>query len=161
MSEAVISLFPAVAFTGALPYATTDKNGFYRLVSPPFGKAWLCAVKPSSGYPDTNSLLFAPAKDDRPEIFLSPGSELDQDIHLAPPDGILEARVIDAVTKATAPDVRIMMRRRNPDAIYSKTISRDGHFLYALPAVPIEINVSAPGYQPWIETREPGLRTSP
>ncbi len=147
--EAGISLFPAAAFSGALPYATTDKNGFYRLASPPFGKAWLCAVKPGSGYPDTNSLLFAPEKDDRPEIFLAPGSELDQDIHLAPPDGILEAHIIDAVTKSTVPDGRIMMRRHNPEAFYSKTISRDGHFLYALPAVPIEVNVSAPGYRPW------------
>ena len=42
-----------------------------------------------------------------------------------------------------------VLRRHNPEAFYSKTISRDGHFLYALPAVPIEINVSAPGYQPW------------
>lgn len=149
VAEAGISLFPAAAFTGALPYATTDKNGFYRLVSPPFGKAWLCAVKPSAGYPDTNSLLFAPEKDDRPEILLAPGAELNQYIHLAPPDGILEAHIIDAVTKATVPDGRVMMRRQNPEAFYSKTISRDGRFIYALPAVPIQINVSAPGYQPW------------
>lgn len=149
VADANISLFPAVAFSGGLPYAKSDKNGFYRLVSPPFGKVWLSASKPSSGYPDTNSLLFAPEVDDRPELQLSPGSETNQDIHLAAPDGILEAKVIDGVTKAVVQDGRITMRRQKPASFYSTRLPRDGHFLYALPAAPIEITVSAPGYQPW------------
>jgi len=149
VADATISLFPAVPFEGGLPYAVTDADGRFRLVSPPFGKAWLCAVKPSAGYPDTNSLLFAPEVDDRPEIFLAPNAVFAQDVHLARPDGILEAQVIDAVTKEIVPNGHITMRRQKPQAIYSENIPKDGHFLYAMPSAPIEIFVTAPGYRQW------------
>lgn len=146
---ATLSLFPAGAFEGGLPYAVTDVDGRYRLVSLPYGKAWLCAVKPSAGYPDTNLLLFAPDVDDRPEILLAPNAILTQDIHLAPPVGVLEAQVIDAVTREAVPNGRIAMRRAKPQAIHSENIPNDGRFLYALPPAPIEISITAPGYRPW------------
>jgi hypothetical protein len=149
VTQASISLFPAAAFSGGLPYAATDQDGRYHLVSPPFGKAWLCAVKPTAGYPDTNSLLFAPEVDDRPEIFLAPHGVLTQDIHLAPPVGILEAQVIDAATRQIVPNGHIAMRRQKPHAIYSENIPKNGHFLYALPPARIEIFITAPGYRQW------------
>lgn len=149
VADATISLFPAVPFQGGLPYAATNADGRYRLVSPPFGKVWLCAVKPSAGYPDTNSLLFASEVDDRPEIFLDPNAVLTQDIHLARPVGVLEAQVIDTVTKAIVPNAHIAMRRQKPQAIYSENIPKDGHFLYALPSAPIEIYITAPSYRQW------------
>lgn len=149
VADAHISLFPAGAFQGSLPYAATDVDGRYQLISPPFGKAWLCAVKPSAGYPDTNMLLFAPEVDDRPEIFLAPNAVLTQDIHLAPPLGILEAQVIDAATKRIVSNGHIAMRRQKPEAIHSENIPKDGHFLYALPPAPIEIFITAPGYRQW------------
>ena len=149
LQGANISLFPAGAFSGGLPFAVTDEHGRYHLVSPPYGKAWLSAVKESAGYPDTNALLFAGERDDRPEVFLVPGAHLDVDIHLGPPDGILKASVIDNKTRDPLSVARLIMRRAEPSAVHSRTIPADGHFLFALPPVSIQISVTAPGYMPW------------
>jgi Carboxypeptidase regulatory-like domain len=147
--DAKISIFPMAAVSGGMPSATTDRDGRYRLVSPPFGDTWFSAVKETAGYPDTNALLFAPEVDDRPKVFLGPGTQTTLDIHLGVPDGILEGVVTDAAMKAKIGNARITLRREAPKAIYSGTLPPDGHFLFALPPTRIEISVTAPGYLPW------------
>jgi len=149
VADARISILPEGAFSGGLPFARSDRNGHYRLVSWVYGKTWISAVKERAGYPDTNNLLFAPEVDDRPEVLLSPGSYFELDIHLGQPDGILEATVVDATTGRALPDARILMRRDKPPSDYSGTIPADGHFLFALPEAPIELTVTAPGYRNW------------
>jgi hypothetical protein len=149
LTNAKISIFPMIAFSGGLPTAITDKEGHYRLVSPPFGDTWFSAVKETAGYPDTNALLFAPVTDDRPKVFLGPGSKFELDIHLGPPDGILEGVVVNAATKTRIANARIALRREQPEAIYSGSLPQDAHFLFALPSVPIGISITAPGYLPW------------
>lgn len=124
-------------------------EGHYCLASPPFGDTWFSAVKEIAGYPDTNALLFAPATDDRPKVFLGPGSNIELDIHLGPPDGILEGVVLNAATKARIANARIALRREKPEAIYSGSLPPDAHFLFALPPVPIAISITASGYLPW------------
>ena len=146
---AKISIFPSVAFSGMLPCAVTGQDGRYRLVSPPYGEAWLSAVKQDAGYPDTNALLFAPEVDTRPTVVLSPGSRLEVDIHLGHPYGTFEGSVTDGKTGAVVKNARITMHREKPESMYSATVAQDGHFIFALPAVPIEISISAPGYLPW------------
>jgi hypothetical protein len=75
------------------------------------------------------------------------------DIHLGPPDGILEGTVVDRDTGAVVPFARIAIRwKEDPSVFRSEGISRTGHFLYALPDRPISIEITAPGYQPWIYT---------
>lgn len=148
VAGARISIFPTAAGSGGLPFAVTDQNGNYHLVSPPFGETFLCAVKESAGYPDTNGLLFSRQEDDRPKVTLSPGSHLQVDIHLGSPDGVLEGSVIDAVSRAKVPTAKITLRKTHPDAFYSGTITQSS-FLFALPPTPIEISISAPGYMPW------------
>jgi hypothetical protein len=149
VSGAQISIFPSAATSGGLPSATTGKDGSYRLVSPPYGETWICAVKESAGYPDTNALLFAPAQDTRPKIILAPGSRLELDIHLGPPDGIFEGYVVDALTRAAVSNGRVALHRSQPESMYSGTLAPDGHFLFALPSAPIEVSITAPGHLPW------------
>lgn len=151
VSYAKISVFPMdVAISGPLPGTTTDKEGHYQLLSPPFpGRTRLGAVKPEAGYPDTQGSLFLSGNESNesmPELFLISGIHLEANIHLPPPDGLLEASIVDAKTGAPVSTARVLLHRDEPDAMYSTTISPDGHFLFALPPVPIEITVAAPGY---------------
>lgn len=149
VAGARISMMPESGFSGILPDAETNDRGRYRLVSPPCGFVWLVAVKESAGYPDTNALLFAPEVDTRAKVFLAPGSYVEQDIHLGPPFGVLEGSAVDAKTGAPVSKARILMRRDKPESMYSATMPPDGHFVFALPPVPIEISITAPGFLPW------------
>ena len=149
---ASIAIMPEGGWSGGMPAAFTNKDGHYRLVSPPFGRGWLCAVKESAGYPNTSSLLFIPANGVNPrvEVNLTSGSHLDLDFHLPPPNGILEASIIDAQTRAPVRTARITLLRPDlgPEAFYSGGV-RDGHVLFALPKAPIDISVAAAGYALW------------
>jgi Carboxypeptidase regulatory-like domain len=152
VGDAKISVFPMdVAVSGPMPSSRTDKNGRYRLLTPAFsGKTRLCAVKESAGYPDTQGLLFSSEKDVMPEISLVPGGVLDNiDMHLGPPDGVIEGAVVDSKTGRPISSARLTLHRDHPESFYSATLPSDGHFLFALPAVPITIQITAPGYQRW------------
>jgi hypothetical protein len=149
---ATISVFPMdVAVSGGMPGTTTDQEGRYRLHLPAYpGKTRLSARKESVGYPDTQGLLFASGKESMPEVKLTPGVNLEGiNIHLGAPDGILEGVVTDAKTHTPVSKARITLHRDEPESIYSTSLGPDGQFLFALPPVPIEITVSAPGYLRW------------
>jgi len=149
VSGAKIAIFPAGSISGGLPVATTGKDGRYRLVSPPYGKAWLSAVKESAGYPDVNGLLFSSKGESRPEVFLAPsGIYHDVDLHLGQPYGIVEGSILDAKTGTLIKNARILLHREEPLSMYSTTVT-DGHFLFALPPAPITISITAPGFLPW------------
>jgi hypothetical protein len=150
---AKISVFPMdVAISGPMPGgAVTDEKGEYKLMMPAYpGRVRLCAVKESAGYPDTQGLLFASGKESMPEVTLRPGDHLTGvDIHLGPPDGVLEGLVVDSRTQMPVRGARINLHRNNPESMYSGTLPPDGHFRFALPPTPIEISVTAPGFLPW------------
>jgi hypothetical protein len=150
ISEARISVLPMDGFSGTLPTAQTNKDGKYRLNSPPLGRTRLCAVKESEGYPDTQDLLFASGQEVMPEVNLTPKAYLyDIDIHLGSPDGTLEGVVVDAITGSPIARARLTLHRKVPESMYSTSLEEGGHFAFALPSVPIEITVTAPGYIPW------------
>lgn len=117
VSNATISVLPLdVGISGGLPIAVTGKNGRFRMMSPSYpGRTRFVAVKEAAGYPDTQGLLFVSGvenKESRPEVLLSPpGAHMQVDIHLPPPDGILEATVIDAKTQAPISNARVMLDR--------------------------------------------------
>ena len=108
-------------------------------------------MKESAGYPDTQGLLFTSGNDTMPIVNLVPGGFFDDvDIRLAPPDGTLKGTVVDAETGRPLWQARITLRRTDrPEAIYSTSLPPDAHFLFALPAAPIEITVIAPQHVPW------------
>lgn len=148
--SARIVVFPMdVAISGPLPSAITDKDGKFRMLSRPYGRTRFCAVKESAGYPNTQALLFVSGKEKMPELTLAAGAHLRADIRLGPPDGVLEISVIDAATSSRVPNARITLHRDQPEAMYSTSLSADGPFVIALPPVPIEISVTAPGYLHW------------
>jgi hypothetical protein len=155
LGGARIFLFPLEAAVGGpLPVAISNEDGSYRLTSPAFGKTRICASLERLGYPDTFNKVFSSPADHFPELVLSPGAEFGSvDIHLGPPDGILEGTVVDRDTGAVVPFARIAIRwKEDPSVFRSESISRTGHFLYALPDRPISIEITAPGYQPWTYT---------
>lgn len=153
VAGARISAFPLdVAVSGGMPrQPITDQDGNYRLVLPAYpGKTRLCAIKENAGYPDTQGLLFASSQDVMPEVSLTPGRRMEHvDIHLGPPDGVVQGSIVDAVTGVPVAKSRITLHRTSPEAVYWTSLGSDGHFVYALPNAPIEVSVTAPGYLPW------------
>jgi hypothetical protein len=166
VAGARISIFPKdVGLSGGMPrQPITNQDGAYRLVSPAYpGRTRLCAVKESAGYPNAQYSLFVSSTDGKmPEVSLTPGGHLENiDIHLGPPDGIIEGFVVDAGTRAPISKARITLHRSDRESISSSTLPPDGHFSYALPPVLIEITVEAPGYLRWtyrdLATRANGI----
>jgi hypothetical protein len=153
VTGAKISAFPMdAAVSGGMPrQPVTDQEGRYRLTLPAYpGRTRLCAVKESAGYPDTQGLLFASETDSMPEVSLPADGYLENiDIHLGPPDGVLEGSVVDAITGSPISNARITLHRDTPESMYSTSLPADGHFLLALPPAPIEASVEAPGYRSW------------
>lgn len=153
VAGAKVSIFPLdVAVSGGMPrQPITDQDGRYRFSMPAYpGRTRLCAVKESAGYPDTQGLLFSSPNDSMQVVSVTPGATLDNvDIHLGPPNGILDATVVDARSGRPIPKARLLLRRDEPESIYSATLPTDGHFSFALPPVPIQISVDAPGYRHW------------
>ena len=153
VADARVTAFPMdTSVSGGLPREPiTDAEGQYRFVLPAYpGKTRLCAVKESAGYPDTQGLLFSSGTDNMLEVSLLPSGRLGGvDIHLGIPDGVVDGIVVDAKTGAPVAKARITLRRNDPESDYSATIPPDGHFVLALPPVPIEMVVTAPGYRTW------------
>ncbi len=133
------------------PEVETEKQGYYRILCHPDGptEAAFSASKQSPEYPTSKFTHLALEREAKAEAMLVPGSHLTLDFHLGPPDGFLEGYVVDSRTKSGVPNTQITMHRSQTQLQYSSEIPQDGHFVIALPPVPIEITVTAPGYQPW------------
>jgi Carboxypeptidase regulatory-like domain len=138
--------------SGLLPTAESDSEGAYRLNLPAFGKTRICASKKDAGYPDTSMLIFVSGKENEPEVNVAVGSRLyDVDIHLPDPDGSLDITVTDQNTGLVIPRARITLRREeDPSVMYSTDIGSNGHFHLELPNRPIQIEITAGGYEPSI-----------
>jgi hypothetical protein len=153
LADAIVVPFPLeAAVSGGMPFARTDANGKYNLISPAYGKTRICASKPGFGYPNTVSAIFASGAEKEPEINLTPGSRHhDIDIHLPPPDGSMEGTLTDEQTgMPIVGRARITLRRADNMAImYATDIPKTGSFVYDLPERPIRIFITAAGYQPW------------
>lgn len=151
VSGARIALIPLDGgFSGSPPSAFTDEFGKYRLITPPMGRIRLCAVKESAGYPNVQYTLFSTGTEERPIVTVNTATHIDGiDIKLGKPDGIVEADIVDATTHTPVLLAQVTLHRDDrPDALHSSSV-RAGHLLFALPPVPIEFKITAPGYLPW------------
>lgn len=136
---------------GNLADAETDADGHYELLCNPDGptRASFGAFMQNAACPNAKYTHLAPETQPKAEVLLIPGSRVKLDFHLGHQSGCLEGIVIDSTTKAVVPNARITMHRSQTQLQYSTEISQDGNFVFALPTVPIEISITAPGYQPW------------
>jgi hypothetical protein len=153
LAGARVFLFPLeAAVSGPLPGAVSGEDGSYRLTSPAFGKTRISASLERLGYPDTFYKIFSSPADHFPEVILAPGVRLESvDIHLGLPDGLVEGTVLDRTTGTAVPFARITLRWSDePSVSMSEDVPRTGHFQYALPMRPIAVEITAPGYRPWV-----------
>jgi hypothetical protein len=144
--------FPLEVGTSApIPFADTNSEGAYSLNLPAYGKTRICASKKGAGYPDTKGAVFVSGNENEPEVDVTAGSRLhDVDIHLPPPDGSVDLTVTDKDTGLTISRARITLRREeDPSIMYSGDIEKNGHFYVDLPDRPIQIAITAGGYEPW------------
>lgn len=144
LSRAQVSVFPLeAAFSGGLPGAITDANGFYAFSTPAYGKTRILVIKEEAGYPDTMSAIFAPDSETLPEVSLVAGADLhDVDVHLGAPDGSIEGEIRDAVSRVPIIGARITLRRvSDPDVMLSTNSNRDNTFRFVLPNRQISMTV--------------------
>jgi hypothetical protein len=152
MEAAIIEAFSLDSGnSGGLPHTLSDRFGAYVLPVPFHGNVRIIAKKESSGYPDTKFAIYTASGQEIPEIEIKAGRILpDIDIHLAEPGGTLDGSIIDAVTRKPVVNARVTIRKvANRGAMISSNTRADGQFTYLLPADPVEIEISAPGYRNW------------
>jgi hypothetical protein len=152
LAGARVFLFPLeAAVEGPLPAVVSGDDGSYHLISPALGKTRVCASLVRAGYPDTFYKVFASPTDHFPEVILAPGAQPDSvDIHLGPPDGLIEGTVTDKKTGVIVASARITIRwAEDPSVFVSAGVSRTGYLQYALPNRPISIEINAVGYRSW------------
>jgi hypothetical protein len=154
LGGAKITLFPLETGIGGpiMPSALTGEDGAYFMVAPPLGKTRILASLEGRGYPNSFYKIFASPEDHFPEVNLIAGAALREvDIHLAPPDGVVEGAVIDKENGATIRFAQIALRSAaEPTVFLSSGVGPSGHFQYALPNMPISVSISAPGYNTWV-----------
>ena len=138
-----------VGMSGLVPSAVSTADGSYRLALPAYGRTRICASKEGAGYPDTTSAIFLSGKENEPVVNLVAETHLyDIDIRLPPPDGRLDLTVTDKNSGLAIPNARITLRRDEyPSVMYATDIGETGHFYIELPNRPIQIFVTAGGYQ--------------
>jgi hypothetical protein len=150
VANANVKVLPLeVGFSGRLPSAITDGSGLYTLVSEPFGRTRIVATKEDAGYPDTRYAIFAPERENMPEVMLTSGAHLDDiNIRLPVPDGSIEGRVVSQGTGKVILNARVLLERVDNTQVSESTDVRNGTFLFHLPKRKIEITITAPGFLP-------------
>lgn len=156
VSGATVDLLPLeAAWTGPRALPRSDEQGYFHQVVPVLGKTRVSASKISAGYPDTTGKLFSSSNDAAMIVELSGSQPVDVDIHLGPPDGRIDGRVVDKNSGNIIRSARILLRWADDlSVMYSGNISPDGTFQYALPQHPIVLTITAPGFKRWVYTNE-------
>ncbi len=145
-----------MGMSGPIPFAISGKDGYYRLKTPAFGNTRICASKVGEGYPDTTAAIFLSGGEHEPVVNLKAESFLqDVDVRLPPPDGSLELTIVDEESLQAIGTARVLLRRtEDKDVRYATNIGRTGRFKVELPPRAIQVEISAPGYLPWLYKEE-------
>ena len=116
------------------------------------GKYRLYAWKESAGIPNTRALIFESSAALYSEVNIN--SEVpDAPITLKLPTayGKISGHIVDSISKLPISKVRIRLERKEqPDVMYETDAEIDGGYMLLLPARPLKIIISAPGYRPWV-----------
>ncbi len=126
----------------------TDSRGYYEFTGISPGEYQLFASKPEAGYGDPLGSFFAAGHPTAPELTVKSSDEMfNVNIDVGQPGGFLKASVIDEESKTPLP-VGVKITLVDDPAIYlSFSSDQSGHFDTTIPALPINVSVSAPGYQ--------------
>ncbi len=130
----------------------TDANGRYSTDYPPLGRGVISASKPLEGYPNREWALYASKSNSVRPIDLQPGSRLhDVDLQFGEPNQVVEFIVVNMVTDSPVRNAQLYVAWLNkPEIMVSLTIPPTGRFAFVVPKEAVKIEISAPGYLPWV-----------
>lgn len=144
---------------GIEPSANSDKEGRFLIKNLAAGTYTVYGEKEADDYPSTNSAFYSanstpPVRAEVVEGQVSRGIR----VQLGPKAARLVVRTLDATINRpikNLENVQITLRREdNPNYSYSTGPNTEGEFSIPVPPVPLTIEVSAPGYEPWTYSEE-------
>jgi hypothetical protein len=152
ISGAEVEIHPFAAIEGILPPpAVTDEHGFFQIVFPAVGQAWVTASKIKEGYPNAALALYGRGGyDSLKQVDLKAGEVVNVDLRFREPNATIEFVVVSAVSRHSVENARILIELTDdPDAMVSTSVSRGGIFDFVLPRRAVAVTISAPGYSNW------------
>lgn len=127
----------------------TDNVGHCEFNNVGPGRYQLFASKVTEGYGDPLASFFAAGRPEAPDITVTDeGATFDINIDVGAPGGFLKGSIVDSTSHAPIPKARIkMVIIDDKDRFISFGPDENGSFETPVPAMPIDISLSAPGYQ--------------
>jgi hypothetical protein len=151
VSEATVHALKSELTIGRLPTAYTDQQGMFLIEGLTTGTYTVSAAKEEDGYPPTDSPFYSVGLVEAPQITVHE-QEITPEvvIQLGPKAAKLVGRIIDATTRKPVNHVQMTLSRFDyPNYQYSTSPDLKGDFELLVPSLPVNIQVSAPGYKNW------------
>ena len=150
---------------GVMPFAQTDEQGMFSITRLEPGTYQVYAAKEEDGYPLPTYPFYSGGTVIIPQVSVGAGKVTpDVAVFLAPKALKLSGRVKDAVTNRHINRAQITLRRvDNPNYYFQTGLDEQGSFKILVPAVAVQVEVSAPGYKKrdlGTLTRKPGETNS-
>jgi len=149
--DANVEVHPFGPFEGILPDPVhTNEQGFFRIVFPAMGQAWVTASKVDEGYPNAALAIYGRGGyNSLKEIYLKAGGILNVELRFGEPNATISIAVVDSLGNPISTARILIEWPDNADYMTSNTIPSDGIFKFVLPAHTVSITVSAPGFKVW------------
>ena len=153
LRAAIVEISPVDQPAGdnSLPSAVTDEEGRFFLDGIPPGKHLIYASKEEEGYPSTFDIFFVdPAKVPRVNVENNQVTE-NIEVRMGSKAALFSGTVRDAKTGRPVQNVEITLSLVGGESSYlAFGADENGGFERLVPAVPLFIKVSAPGYRVWV-----------
>ena len=145
----VYAFNPDVATAGKIIYDLSDGDGSFRVENVVPGLNMICTTKPEDFYPDTAWGVNSPPGREAPVVDVKAGQTV-RGVRVAIyPGRRIQGVVRDAVTGGAIRSRVVMNRAGAPENYEEETTATDGAFSYVVSMAPMEMRVTAQGYQDW------------
>jgi hypothetical protein len=139
------------AVIGIEPTATSDDQGHFLLRGVPPGLDGVYAQKPEAGDPDTTAAIYLDDSALPPKVTVRSGETVaGVVVRLGNKAGLISGEVVEEENSQPVVAARVKISIPDNDRIMlSVGADRAGHFQLLVPARPVRLVVSAPGYSTW------------
>ena len=149
MAGAVVYAEKEHFMMGIMPFAQTDEQGMFTITALEPGTYQVYAAKEQDGYPLPTYPFYSGGTVIIPQVSVAAGKVTpDVAVFLAPKALKLTGRVKDAVSNRSINRAQITLRRvDNPNYFFQTGLDAQGSFKILVPAVAVQVEVTAPGYK--------------
>ena len=138
---------------GRVIFYWSRKDGRFSIDGLDAGVYDVFVSKEDEGYADTQMFFYSTTESQPTRVVVSDQPSADVTVRLGPKAGKIRGEVRDSVTGAPIGDASITFKRPENKNMFLSTslnnIDSPGSFEFLLPAAPLTMKVSAPGYEDW------------